>query len=443
MHKVSNSPELQFQTLECPDATIYQIIMIAKDLQKSSRRIEKIVKSCWDNALKLPTGHHILRACKECLNLPQTSETVRRTKNWTLLMQDGLDVSLPAYCKVALSKDSAYFKELFDKANDANLVVCEKSDESFRELLDAWMENSRPKDFTEAYTILKAGVPFKLSPEKTEEVFIDEVKKWSSNEQEFELRINVAREMRLSPSKKIKKVLAQFLADSYLDSERETTQAKCSGLLGFLEPSVLAVDSHGLSVRVKFLQLAAKLRQTRWHVTNREGVADYDKSQPSLVHCRSIYSLDAGGGGDGLAEIIPSLAKSPSFTKLDVSDCVSLTDKEIISLSESQSLTSLNISGCRNITDESLTILARSHIKILDLSYCKKLTDKGIVELAKSHYLTDLDINNCKNITNQGIIPLVKSATIAFLNISYCPKLTDEGLAPFSKNPNLTIIKVV
>jgi len=120
---------------------------------------------------------------------------------------------------------------------------------------------------------------------------------------------------------------------------------------------------------------------------------------------------------------------------LDLSVCVSLTDRALIALSRGcPFLQNLNLTFCMRVGDVGVIALVRgcTTLEILNLSFNPILTDAAFVSIGEfAQNLLDLDASGCEELTSVGINALQNCASLRRLTARDCPKLV------FGNNSNV------
>jgi len=213
-------------------------ILRNREVNPSDKQIIKTVRLCWELACELPTGKKVIRACKECLKLPDTEDSRIKTRFFSFKV-DGTMFSYPAYFKDALAADSPYFKGVFSNGvHESSLAIHRISSKSFANLMNNWLDRSLPrrlrsKDFRKNLKVLKDGIPLGIIPKKAEDVlclFISRL----NYEEHFAQLDKIIHQFLPSSSDKIKIALCQFFLTKYLVTRNKEIKARCENNLQLL-----------------------------------------------------------------------------------------------------------------------------------------------------------------------------------------------------------------
>ncbi|XP_024960599.1 EIN3-binding F-box protein 2-like [Cynara cardunculus var. scolymus] len=152
--------------------------------------------------------------------------------------------------------------------------------------------------------------------------------------------------------------------------------------------------------------------------------------------CPHLHNLDLSGlcgiTDSGLFELLTTC--SPGLVKVNLSDCVNLTNKVVVDLAKIHggSLEVLNLEGCRKIGDESLSAIAENCflLKDLDVSKCG-ITDFGVSCLSRGRQtdLRVLSLSGCSKISNASLSSLEKlGPTLLGLNLQRCNLISSSAI---------------
>ncbi|GAA0187601.1 hypothetical protein LIER_34889 [Lithospermum erythrorhizon] len=132
------------------------------------------------------------------------------------------------------------------------------------------------------------------------------------------------------------------------------------------------------------------------------GIKDLPSESQYLSPCESLRSLSIkscpGFGSSSLA-MVGKLC--PRLHQLDLTGLSGISDDSLVSVFESSKagLVKLDLSDCVNLTDEVVSSLVARHgetLEVLSLDGCRKVTDAGLVSLANNcPMLNDLDMSRC------------------------------------------------
>ncbi|KAL3535867.1 hypothetical protein ACH5RR_004328 [Cinchona calisaya] len=200
---------------------------------------------------------------------------------------------------------------------------------------------------------------------------------------------------------------------------------KCMGIKGVpLETPTLSPCESLRSVSI---------RSCPWF--NSESLALLGKLCPKLHH------LDLSGlCGITDAALLPLLESCESLVKVNVSDCINLTDKVIVALAglHGGTLELLNLEGCKKVTDASLVTIADSCLFLndLDISKCS-ITDAGVAALSGGVHqnLQVLSLAGCSMVSNRSMPHLKKlGETLVGLNLQHCNSISSSTIEQLVEN---------
>nr|XP_043623113.1 F-box/LRR-repeat protein 2-like [Erigeron canadensis] len=161
----------------------------------------------------------------------------------------------------------------------------------------------------------------------------------------------------------------------------------------------------------------------------------------SVLLNRRLHVSDVG--------VASLFVRSNSLTRLDLSECVNVTDESLKAIGESSHLQSLSLAGCRWITDLGLEYLAKGKVRSclwkLNLAECDRISDDGIVLLKEMCSLQDLNLSKCGiNVTDRGVQTAMSQIPGMFLNLSWLKKVMDVSIFAIGANcRNLVDISLV
>lgn len=158
--------------------------------------------------------------------------------------------------------------------------------------------------------------------------------------------------------------------------------------------------------------------------------------------CPNLHHLDLSGLNEiadaGLLQLFESC--NPGLVKVNISDCLNLTDEVVISLAKlhGETLELLNLDGCQMITDASLAALAQNCplLNDLDISKCS-ITDAGVFALSSgvNHNLQVLSLSGCSMISNKSMPALENlGRTLVGLNLQHCNSITSKSIELLTAN---------
>jgi F-box and leucine-rich repeat protein GRR1 len=133
------------------------------------------------------------------------------------------------------------------------------------------------------------------------------------------------------------------------------------------------------------------------------------------------------------SDLITLVSNAPRLRNVILYKCSSLTDRGIVSLvSLGKYLHYLHLGHCLEITDRGVTELARhcTRLRYLDLASCVRITDAACIEIGNSlEKLKRIGLVKCINITDAGIVSLVCGRAqicnvLERIHLSYCTRLT-------------------
>lgn len=453
-----------------PTSGIKRIAEILKDSQADpfDKKTIKIVRRCWRVATELPKGHEILKACRECQKLPETEESKVQTNYFTFKLLDGT-LHLPAYFKDALAADSPFFKALFTNGmleSCSNEIAIGETASDFEKLIRAWL--ARNKNWRDIYTnskksqkvlyLLMSSVRFGLSVKKAEYFFTHrqihrpkekgifdpctlrcwyKERHWKSKEN-FEAMCEIASQLSVLCSKKVKKSLCELFLSVYRRSNNEV-QKKCEDILKLLDLSVL---SRNVKVYFSVFQSIQNLSNKGWAV-HSSGLSEQEKQLLASPRLYSLYLKDIVEKAPITDDDLKKIAQNPNIKSLILEDSLHVTDESIIALAQFSSITKLKLINCCKLTDKSLFALAKN-LKIRHLVFTMNInvTDVGVIAITQNSQIKTLDLHGCQNLGDESLFALAKNQTITKLNMGYCLRITHLGVAALALNSCLTQLRL-
>ncbi|KAM9795102.1 lysine-specific demethylase 2A [Neosynchiropus ocellatus] len=125
-----------------------------------------------------------------------------------------------------------------------------------------------------------------------------------------------------------------------------------------------------------------------------------NRSQLRTVHSLRLAGLDIS---DVTLRLV--IRHMPQLTKLDLANCVNVTDNSInlltaVGSSTRNTLTEINLAGCNKLTDSSLKYLRRlASISRLDLRGCQ-----GVSRMACENFIAELSVNTLYCLSDEKLI---------------------------------------
>ena len=121
------------------------------------------------------------------------------------------------------------------------------------------------------------------------------------------------------------------------------------------------------------------------------------------------------------------VADLKNLRRLNLDQCVKLTDKAVAAISKSTSLESLRLGSCKSLTGACAPFLgAMAGLKELDLSGVG-LPDAAIKDLVKIKGLTSLDIA-VSHVSDESLAFIATMPNLKRLGLRACRSLTSEGI---------------
>lgn len=143
--------------------------------------------------------------------------------------------------------------------------------------------------------------------------------------------------------------------------------------------------------------------------------------------CPKLHQLDLSGlCGITDAGLLPLLENCEGLVKVNLSDCLNLTDQVVLSLAmrHGETLELLNLDGCRKVTDASLVAIADYCPLLIDLDVSKSaITDSGVAALSRGVQvnLQVLSLSGCSMVSNKSVLSLKKlGENLLGLNLQHC-----------------------
>lgn len=132
----------------------------------------------------------------------------------------------------------------------------------------------------------------------------------------------------------------------------------------------------------------------------------------SLRNLTAFLAIDCAELGDLALDQI----SRKNFTRLDLKNCRSITDRGVISLSRCTTLTTLNLRGSK-ITDRALGALrALPKLQTLDISECTLLTYEGIGHLLAIKALTQVTLTQSWGISDSALENLRRNKALTVMS---------------------------
>eukprot|EP00890_Picochlorum_soloecismus_P005892 jgi/Picsp_1/6303/NSC_03652-R1_hypothetical protein CHLNCDRAFT_145384 [Chlorella variabilis] len=178
---------------------------------------------------------------------------------------------------------------------------------------------------------------------------------------------------------------------------------------------------------------------TRLDISECQSISE--KGTRSLQKLIQLKELDCGWNSrlsDALVEGFPR-----GLTRLDLSYCSGLTDNGIKSISELKQLKVLNLRRCSQLRNKSLEYISRcANIVSLDISYTG-MSSRGLEKLHMLEKLEHLDMCGCSHAaTVTGLASLRHVKSLKALNVSMTSRIDDGCLHSISFLPHLHTLAV-
>lgn len=161
----------------------------------------------------------------------------------------------------------------------------------------------------------------------------------------------------------------------------------------------------------------------------------------------SIENLDLSRSNavrNSTLEIITKL--SPRLKTISLQSCLNISSDGVIILARfcGNSLSSINLSGCISLTDKAIEEISKfcNSLVHIDLTGCIHITPKAISKLSSCPLLESLSLKNCKQITD----PVIESLgnQLQQLDLTDCDQITDLGIVSIisKSGPNVKSLKI-
>eukprot|EP01122_Echinamoeba_exundans_P008862 TRINITY_DN301_c0_g1_i2.p1 TRINITY_DN301_c0_g1~~TRINITY_DN301_c0_g1_i2.p1 ORF type:complete len:342 (+),score=16.46 TRINITY_DN301_c0_g1_i2:520-1545(+) len=164
-------------------------------------------------------------------------------------------------------------------------------------------------------------------------------------------------------------------------------------------------------------------------------------SLPALTRlARSLRSLVLANC-DVTNPILKQLAELSELTRLDLSECHSVTDAAMDVFSHLPNLMDLTLTTLP-ITSVGLRNLSFcKNLEFLSLMGCEELTDDAMMHIAQLPRLRELNLWGCDKITDIGVKQYIcKVQTLEVLHVEFCHKLTDDSVRALTGMPHIHYI---
>lgn len=171
------------------------------------------------------------------------------------------------------------------------------------------------------------------------------------------------------------------------------------------------------------------------------GIKDMPLEAAILSPCESLRSLSIRSCPGFNSSSLAMVGKlCPQLHHLDLSGHSDITDLALMPLLESceAGLVKVNLSDCVNLSDEVIVALARLHggtLEVLNLEGCKKVTDASLFAIADNClFLNDLDVSKC-SISDSGVAALSSGLhlNLLVLSLSGCSLLSNRSVPHLKK----------
>ncbi|XP_015673052.1 F-box/LRR-repeat protein 2 [Protobothrops mucrosquamatus] len=252
--------------------------------------------------------------------------------------------------------------------------------------------------------------------------------------------------------------------DSLRQHQPQLTTLDLRGCSELSDRAGLAISSRLLTLRCLRLGKLPRMTDAGFQgMSHLKHLQSLDVSECSLLSCSE------------LVKAFGTSARPPELKSLNVAFCSLLRDSTVLSLAGalSKSLRVLDLSSCVSLSNRSVQAIASSLLllTVLRLAWCKELTDWGLLgigepreecERAKEDLekdkmmvinlnqqkaqeqrptslnaltrLQELDLTACGKLTDMSIAKVISFPDLRYLSLSLVPNITDTSLLAIARN---------
>ena len=191
-------------------------------------------------------------------------------------------------------------------------------------------------------------------------------------------------------------------------------------------------------------------------------------------HCTLLQDLSLKGAKNVSHHAIEEFAKKCTLRRVDLSDNQLARDEGLISIALAAPLflTKLDVANCVHVTDKSLVSIGKGCFSLerLNLSGCRAITDQGVLCLVPLSRLEELMVALCWRLTSASLVPLINALrslhhfnlsgtavsddalhalggsrlahSLRSLNLSFCDRLTNATAREHLPRMNVTALSL-
>lgn len=166
-----------------------------------------------------------------------------------------------------------------------------------------------------------------------------------------------------------------------------------------------------------------------------------DRALSAIARLKQLQRLDLSGGSRLTPQGLRSLRQLCELSDLVLAHCsFSMASAP---LPELTSLTQLNLTRCQSVDDRALEkIAAMPRLAILNLTGCRGITSRGLTMLGALSALRDLNLTALVQLEGGALRPLLARRRLRVLNARNCSRLSDQSLCDCERSAALTALDI-